>query len=167
MLRHKHNLAREGAVTGVIGASVVALWFFVIDLMQGHPLATPNVLGEVFVFGAAEPSVTVINLWAVVAYTIVHVLVFAVIGMAMTSLFHASMVSPLARPALLMSFVVFEFFFLGVTLLFNARTGQNFPAWSVLVANGLAAVAMGGWLWRNHPSIKRSIEKVPLGAGHY
>ena len=100
MLKHKHNLAREGAVTGVIGASVVALWFFVIDVMAGHPLATPNVLGEVFVFGTAEPSVSVINLWAVVAYTIVHVLVFAVIGMAMTSLFHASMVSPLARPAL-------------------------------------------------------------------
>ena len=126
-----------------------------------------DVLGEVFVFGTAEPSVSVINLWAVVAYTIVHVLVFAVIGMAMTSLFHASMVSPLARPALLMSFVVFEFFFLGVTLLYNARTGQNFPAWSVLAANGLAAAAMGGWLWRHHPSIKRSIEKVPLGAGHY
>ena len=50
MLKHKHNLAREGALTGVIGASVVALWFFVIDVMAGHPLATPNVLGEVFVF---------------------------------------------------------------------------------------------------------------------
>ena len=167
MLRHKLNLAREGAVTGLIGASVVAAWFFIIDLSHGRPLATPSVLGEVFVFGVAQPSFHVINPWAVLAYTIVHVLVFAVIGMGMTSLFHASMVSPLARPALLMGFVTFEFFFLGVTLLYNARTGQVFPAWSVLAANGLAALAMGGWLWRHHPSIRRSIEKLPLGAGHY
>ena len=167
MVHHRHNLAREGAVTGIIGALVVATWFFVLDLKAGHPLATPSVLGEVFVFGLADPSFTVINSWAVVAYTIIHLLVFTVIGMTLTSLFHAAMVSPLARPALLMSFIVFEFFFFGVTLLYNARTGHLFPAWSVLGANFVSAVAMGGYLWRNHPSIRRSIEKLPLGAGHY
>jgi hypothetical protein len=167
MVHHRHNLAREGAVTGMIGALVVAAWFFVVDAAMGRPLATPSVLGEVFVFGVTAPSFTVINLWAVVAYTIIHLLVFTVIGMTLTSLFHASMVSPLARPALLMGFIVFEFFFFGVTLLYNARTGQLFPAWSVLLANFLSAAAMGGWLWRSHPSIRRSIEKLPLGAGHY
>lgn len=167
MVHHRHNLAREGAVTGIIGALVVAAWFFVIDVSHGHALATPSVLGQVFVFGSATPSFTVIDLWAVVAYTIIHLLVFLVIGMTLTSLFHAAMVSPLARPALLMSFIVFEFFFFGITLLYNARTGQLFPAWSVLGANLLAAIGMGGYLWRHHPSIKRSIEKLPLGAGHY
>jgi hypothetical protein len=167
MVHHRHNLAREGAITGVIGAVVVATWFFILDVVAGHPLATPSVLGEVVVFGTATPSFTVINSWAVVAYTIIHLMVFTVIGMTLTSLFHASMVSPLARPALLMSFIVFEFFFFGVTLLLEARTGPLFPGWSVLVANFLSAAAMGGWLWRHHPSIKRSIEKLPLGAGHY
>jgi hypothetical protein len=167
MVHHRHNLAREGAVTGILGALTVAAWFFIIDVMQGRPLATPNVLGEVFVFGISTPSYTVINPWAVIAYTLIHLLAFTVIGMALTSLFHTSMVSALARPALLMGFIVFEFFFFGVTLLYNARTGQLFPAWSVLAANFLAALAMGGWLWRGHPSIRRSIEKLPLGAGHY
>ena len=119
------------------------------------------------VFCTATPSFTVVNAWAVVAYSIIHLMVFTVIGMTLTSLFHASMVSPLARPALMMSFIVFEFFFFGVTLLLEARTGPLFPGWSVLVANFLSAAAMGGWLWRHHPSIKRSIEKLPLGAGHY
>ena len=166
MVHHRHNLAREGAVTGLIGALVVAAWFFVIDLAQGHPLATPSVLGQVFVFGTASPSVNVIDVWAVVAYTIIHLLVFTIIGMTLTALFHASMVSPLARPALMMSFIVFEFFFFGVTLLYNARTGPLFPAWSVLLANFLSAFAMGGWLWRHHPSIRRSMQKTPLGAGN-
>lgn len=167
MVHHRHNLPREGAVTGILGAVIVAGWFFIIDVAQGRPLATPSALGEVFVFGSSTPSLTVINLWAVVAYTIIHLLVFTVIGMALTALFHAAMVSALARPALLMSFIVFEFFFFGVTLLYNERTGQLFPAWSVLLANLLSALAMGGWLWRAHPSIRRSIEKLPLGAGHY
>lgn len=166
MVHHRHNLAREGVVTGVIGALVVAAWFFIIDLTQGRPLATPSVLGQVFVFGSATPSFSVIDLWAVTAYTIIHLMVFAVIGITLTSLFHAAMVSPLARPALLMSFIVFEFFFFGIMLLYNARTGQLFPAWSVLTANFLSAIAMGGWLWRHHPSIKRSIQKLPLGAGY-
>ena len=166
MVHHRHNLAREGAITGLIGALVVAAWFFVIDLSQGRPLATPSVLGQVFVFGSATPSAAVIDVWAVVAYTIIHLLVFTIIGMTLTSLFHASMVSPLARPALMMGFIVFEFFFFGVTLLYNQRTGALFPAWSVLLANGLSALAMGGWLWRHHPSIRRSIQKTPLGAGH-
>lgn len=167
MVHHRHNLAREGTITGVIGALVVAAWFFIIDVAQGHALATPSVLGEVVVFGNTTPSFAVIDLWAVVAYTIIHLLVFTVIGMTLTALFHAAMVSPLARPALMMSFIVFEFFFFGVTLLYNAKTGQLFPAWSVLGANFLSAVAMGGYLWRHHPSIKRSIAKLPLGAGHY
>ena len=67
MVHHRHNLAREGAVTGVIGAVVVAAWFFFIDLAQGRPLATPSVLGEVFVFGSAAPSLAVVNFAAVVA----------------------------------------------------------------------------------------------------
>ena len=167
MVHHRHNLAREGTVTGVIGAVIVAGWFFIFDVAAGRPLATPSVLGEVLVFGTATPTVAVVNGWAVVAYTIIHLMAFAVIGMALTSLFHAAMVSPLARPALLMGFVVFEFFFFGVTLLYEQRTGPLFPAWSVLGANFLSAAAMGGWLWRHHPSIKRSLQKLPLGAGHY
>lgn len=167
MVHHRHSLAREGAVTGVIGALVVAAWFFIIDVAHGHPLATPSMLGQVFVFGSATPSATVIDDWAVIAYTIIHLMVFTVIGMTLTSLFHAAMVSPLARPALLMGFIVFEFFFFGVTLLYNSRTGPLFPEWSVLLANFFSAVAMGAYLWRHHPSIRRSIQKLPLGAGHY
>lgn len=165
MFRHRHDLAREGAVTGLIGAAVVALWFFAIDLAAGRPFITPSVLGEVFVFGSASPSLTVVSWWAVLAYTIVHGLAFLVIGVSLTGLFHAAMVSPLARPALLISFIAFELFFLGVTLLFAARTGQLFPAWSVLLANGLSAAAMGGWLWRAHPAVRRAIDRLPLGAG--
>src|SRR5829696_8819304 len=42
MAERKHNVAREGIIAGVIGATSVALWFFVVDAVAGHPLATPG-----------------------------------------------------------------------------------------------------------------------------
>ena len=40
-----HNPAREGAIAGIIGASVVALWFLMVDSIAGRPFFTPAVLG--------------------------------------------------------------------------------------------------------------------------
>src|SRR5437016_13978444 len=36
---------REGIVAGVIGAAVMALWLFVLDIFSARPLYTPSVLG--------------------------------------------------------------------------------------------------------------------------
>jgi hypothetical protein len=35
----------EGVVAGLIGAATIAIWFFVLDLYNGRPFYTPNVLG--------------------------------------------------------------------------------------------------------------------------
>ena len=32
----------EGVIAGIIGASVIALWFFVLDIVQGRPFHTPT-----------------------------------------------------------------------------------------------------------------------------
>ena len=38
-------MAREGAVAGVIGAAVVAVWFLVCDIVAGEIFRTPALLG--------------------------------------------------------------------------------------------------------------------------
>ena len=38
----KHDLLREGILTGALGAVVVAGWFLVTDLLQGRPFSTPR-----------------------------------------------------------------------------------------------------------------------------
>ena len=43
-----HSVFREGVLAGLIGATSVAAWFFVIDLIGGHPLQTPTALGHAF-----------------------------------------------------------------------------------------------------------------------
>ena len=43
----------EGIVAGLLGAATVALWFLVIDTINGHPLYTPTVLGTAVFRGGA------------------------------------------------------------------------------------------------------------------
>jgi hypothetical protein len=165
MRHHRHSLVREGIVTGALGAGVVAVWFFMLDLARGHPLGTPSVLGQVILFQVRDPSTAAVNGPAVLAYTLLHVSVFIAIGVIATALVHSAIHNPLTRPALLITFVVFEFFFAGLTLMFSEATRELFPLWSVLAGNLLAAGAMGGYLWRHHPALRRAIERLPLGAG--
>ena len=42
----RHTIVRDGIVAGILGASAVALWFLVLDLIFRHALATPEALGR-------------------------------------------------------------------------------------------------------------------------
>jgi hypothetical protein len=53
---NKHDLLREGILAGAIGAVVVAGWFLVTDVLQGRPLSTPSVLGQVVLYGITDPG---------------------------------------------------------------------------------------------------------------
>ena len=47
----------RGLIAGLVGATTVALWFLIIDLTQGRSLYTPTVLGAaLFGRGAGLPS---------------------------------------------------------------------------------------------------------------
>src|SRR6185295_8018568 len=73
MLKHHHSFGRESIATGLIGASVVALWFLILDAVNGQPLSTPSILGQVIIFGHETP-VAYPPVWpAVAAYTALHI----------------------------------------------------------------------------------------------
>ena len=50
MARTQHSVLREGVVAGLIGAAVVAVWFFAYDTARGTPFLTPALLGTGIVF---------------------------------------------------------------------------------------------------------------------
>jgi hypothetical protein len=164
MTRHRHDLLREGLVSGALGAVAVAVWFLLIDLVQGRPLATPSVLGQVILYGRATPIVASVQLGAVIAYTLFHLGVFVLFGIGVTQLVHLAMTSPLARFGLMIVAVVFELFFFLVTFMLFAGTLYLFPWWSVLAANSLALMAMGYYLAGRHPSLRRQFASEALGA---
>lgn len=163
MAERAHSAWGEGTDVGLIGGVVVAVFFLILDLLAGVPLRTPSVLGEVLLFGNANPSLEEPVFGAVLLYTVVHFVAFALIGVLAVRLVHLATDNAVVRFGLLAAFLAFELFFYGVVVTLFGATGRLFPAWAVLTANLLAALAMGAWIWRTHPRFRDSIHAHPLG----
>ena len=159
---HTNNtVVPEGILTGLLGALVVALFYFLLDVAHGHPLLTPSVLGQALLLHEL-PTTSVIDVAAVITYTTAHLLAFMLFGLLLATMVRAAERKSLARYAVVQLFIVFEFFFYGVLLLGAASTREMFPLWSVLAANSLAVVAMGLWQWRHHPMLQMASRVAPL-----
>ncbi len=148
---------QQGVAAGVIGAAVVAVWFLIVDTLNGRPLYTPTVLGTaLFRHGeglAAAPSLPVSG-EMVLMFTWVHGLVFAMLGGAASWLLSRAELHPGLGFGILLLFVVFEFGFVAVAMIF-AEPILHALAWpAVLVANLLATGAMGIYFRFRHPALR-------------
>ena len=147
---------QQGLVAGLLGALTIAVWFLVLDTLQGRPFYTPTVLGTaLFRHGAglAAPESLAVSLEMVALYTFVHVLVFGVIGGLASRLLFAAERSPSAGFGILLLFVVFESGFVGAALVL-AEPVLRALAWpAILFGNLLAALVMGWYFWRKHPAL--------------
>src|SRR5690242_21660664 len=119
-----HSIVREGLIAGFLGATAVAVWFFIVDMIGGRPLFTPATLGEglLSVFGRS-PEPMALN---VVAYTIFHYAAFTLVGMIAVILVHAGerFASVLAGSMIL--FVAIELGFYGLVELLRESVLGNF-----------------------------------------
>jgi hypothetical protein len=163
MLDNSHSVMSEGIDVGIIGALAVAVWFLILDTIAGHPFQTPSLLGQVVLFGNSRPETSRVVFGAILVYTAFHFAVFALLGMGLVALVHWGEREPAVRYALLPVFLVFEVLFYGLLEVFSERTNELFPLWEVLVANTLAAVCMGAYLWLRHPDFRAACRETPLG----
>jgi len=149
-------LYQEGLVAGLVGAATIAVWFLILDSLSGRPLYTPTVLGTaLFRRGGTTPLSEILpNLEMVLMFTWVHGLVFVAIGGIVARLLALAERQPNVGFGILMLFVFFEFGFI-VAAMFFAEPILHALAWpAVLVANILAAAAMGGYFWLRHPNLR-------------
>jgi hypothetical protein len=149
--QHAKNLVEEGVLCGIIGATVVAVFFLFIDSLQGQPLYTPSLLGSVLFLGQTVEDVTSINPTIVFAYTGVHVLLFLMAGVGvawMVSQFHRN---PQFGLVLVLVFLLFQAVVFGLEVSMVPSLVGAIGAGIVAVANILAAVAMFSYLLRRHP----------------
>jgi hypothetical protein len=147
----------EGIIAGVLGAAVIAIWFLILDTAAGRPLHTPTILGTAIFRsgqGLASPETMPVSIEMVVLYTWVHALVFSVIGGIAAKLLAVAERQPNAGFGILLAFVAFEFGFLVVTLLFAEPVLRTLTWPAVLGGNLLAALAMGAYFWRRHPTLQ-------------
>lgn len=163
-MRDRKGLAREGVIAGAIGATSVAVWFLILDIIGGRPLHTPRVLGAAF-FSVLGPAVSPDSpAMQVAGYTAFHYAAFAVLGIVAAALVRASEREPNIVAGLVVLFVAFEAGFYGLTaLLAQAELLGALAWWQVGVANLVAAVLMGSYMLRAHPELKRELDYALTG----
>jgi len=148
----------EGLVAGLIGAATIAVWFFILDLYNGRPFYTPNVLGAALsLSGAVHESATVpISMEFVIFYSWIHGLVFCVIGGLTSKLLSLAERDLNYGFGILLLFIIFEFGFVAATTVFAEPILRALTWPAVLLGNLLAAGAMAVYFRRHHPTLRIS-----------
>src|SRR6202165_249951 len=154
---------REGFIAGCIGAAAVAIWFLVVDAINGQALCTPAMRGSAVFWGAHASASVVIEPARIFGYTMIHVSAFVVVGCVAAALAAEVEYAPSTLFLVIVGFCFFEVgFYILVALLAKPLLGY-LAWWNVAIGNCLAAVAMGYYLWREHPRIGEELRRHPLG----
>lgn len=148
-------ILREGVVSGVIGATCIAVWFFFVDLIAGHPLFTPATLGRSLfrVLGAIPVSEGAMV--HIVVYTLFHYAAFIVVGIIAAFVVHWAADEPSVLLGFVILFVAVEVGFYALVAVLQQASPLGALAWyQVMVGNIIAAAAMGVYLSRAHPLLR-------------
>jgi len=156
-----HPVLARGAVNGLIGAAVVAVWFFLLDLANGSPFRTPAALGSALLLGASGPGEISATFGLVAVYTLVHVAAFVVAGIVFVALAEQVERVPAMALLVLLTAILLEGLVLA-TIGVGAQWVLGTVGWlSVAVANALAVLVMGWQVWRTHPMLQRRLLEHP------
>jgi putative oxidoreductase len=150
-----HPLLYDGVIAGLIGAAVIAVWFFIVDAVSGRPFFTPATLGHglLDVLGK-QPAQDDSMLIHVLAYTVFHFAAFMLVGLVASLIVFLAQREPSILFGFIVLFVAFEVGFYGlVGLLHQATALREFAWYQVLIGNLLAAAAMGFYFWRTHKEL--------------
>jgi len=161
MHREEHSAVSEGLIAGLLGATIVAVWYLVFDAAAGKPLHTPNVWGQLLFRGDLQPGVREVVPGIVAGFTALHFGLYVLAGMALTFLVRLAARHLALRMGLWMGLVVVYCLFTGLTYMLATATGERVPLWSVAGGTLLGVGAMGWFLWRRHPRLGSD---APLGA---
>jgi len=148
---------REGIIAGCIGAAIVAVWFLIYDAARGRILRTPALLGAATFQGVDDLRNVPINAQLVVPYTMLHGVVFAMIGVLIAYLIVSAQSRPSGALVIFIALMCFEVFFLAVmTWLAHPVLGEV-AWWAILVGNALAAVGMLIYFFVGHRALGRAL----------
>lgn len=148
-----HSTFREGVFAGFLGATVIAVWFFIIDAINGQLLFTPDLLGAGLLGIFGVPSALDTQFMHIALYTVFHYAAFALVGILVAVVIHQAERTPGILAGFLVGFVVVEMGFYMLSALLSESPLGRLAWWQVLVGNMLAAAAAGWYLWKRHPKL--------------
>ncbi len=160
----RHSILREGLITGIIGATSVAVWFLIVDIVAGHPLYTPRVLGAALTSVLGPVPVGESAFVHIALYTVFHYIAFVAVGMLASVAIRWSETQPTVLAGFLILFVAIEIGFYALVAMLSEAEVLGVLAWyQVGAANLLSALLMGVYLWKRHPTIGRELGLVLEG----
>lgn len=150
-----HPLLYDGVIAGLIGALVIAVWFLLIDSINGRPLFTPATLGQAMVgiLGPIPPGEGTVTF--VLAYTVFHFAAFMVVGLISSLIVAVARREPSILFFFIILFVMTEVGVYAIVGLLDVASVFGRGAWLQIMAGNLfAAVAMGYYFLRTHRELR-------------
>jgi hypothetical protein len=133
---------RDGIIAGLIGAAIVAVWFLIYDAARGHPFRTPALLGAAALQGVRDPSAVTVSPGLVAQYTVLHGVVFALVGVLIAYLIVSAQSQPSRLLIVVIALLCFEVALLAVLTWWARPVMTTVRWWAILLGNALAAVGM-------------------------
>ncbi len=147
------GVVREGAVSGIIGGVIVAVWFLIYDVVTGHPFHTPALLGAIVFNALHQPESFAVTTALVLGYTALHFFAFVMFGVASSILMVASEHEPVLALGELVLFVWFELCFVAFVTFLDATAVEEIGWWNIIGGNIVALAAIVAYFEHRHPRI--------------
>jgi hypothetical protein len=164
MRESSEELLTEALFAGLIGYATAIVVVGGVDLLAGRSLFfTPALLGATLFYGLQDPTALVTAPGPVLAYNMVHVLGFLLLGLGGAWSVRLAERYPSAQ-YLVLVIILFVAFHVYAALLFFAQPLLGSAGWWKLGLGSIAAaLAMGTFLLRRHALLRRELRDIPMG----
>jgi len=144
--------AHEGLLAGALGASVVWIWFFVSNWLNGSPWHVLAMFGRgilALVGGGSSPT------WAAVtAFTVFHFAYWCIFAAIILKFVYAAKRNPSVLGLAATVFILAQFLFAGLTAIIS-DSGLGAFAWPSIWLGNLAGFGAAWWLIvQHHPELR-------------
>ncbi len=132
----------RGVAAGIIGATVLAFWFLLVDAAYGAPFRTPALLARsLLTVEGLETSPGLIAL-----YTLVHYAAFILVGVGATWILLKLQTAPGILLGLVLGFLLFDIVFFASMTITGVDVVEELGWVEVLAGNLIAGVSVMGFL---------------------
>ena len=156
-----YEFVLEGLMVGVIGASIVALWFLLVDFLARDALFTPSLVGDALFGPDTDAHALPIDLERVSAVIVLHGLAFGALGVAAAWFVSRYVEHPRMLGLFVALFALLEGFFVIVSELAMPGAARQIGHVWIAVANALAAGGMAFYLRRSRHVRPRPVQSAP------
>jgi hypothetical protein len=153
-----------GLFAGLLGYLVVVVVMALLNIVSGRSaFYTAALFGSAIFYGLDDPAALQVAPGPVLAYNMLHVLAFLALGMAASWLVTKAEQYPIARFVILFVLIFVAAHVYGAGLIFAQPLLGPSAWWELGLGSLLAALAMGWYLLRLHPALRRGLRELPMG----